>query len=201
VIRKTVLALSLLVMALGTVVVSSAAANASVGPRKTTAVTFTGKITCKIVSKGSTITVKPGLLLTAKRPHGETFTTTINLAKCTGKTSEGGSTILSGKVSGKGTANTTCVGLLTPPLPTTKGTIVWKTKGLPAASTTFTLSKGSLDSTTGVETYSSKQKGSFSGKGSVSAKVKQSTTQLETACESSKGLTTINLASGKVVAG
>ncbi|MFZ0173294.1 MAG: hypothetical protein WAL04_16560, partial [Acidimicrobiales bacterium] len=59
-IRKTVLALSLLVMALGTVVVSSAAANASVGPRKTTAVTFTGKITCKIVSKGSTITVKPG---------------------------------------------------------------------------------------------------------------------------------------------
>jgi hypothetical protein len=195
VIRKSVLSLALLATTLGTVAVSTAGASASVAPHKVTTVTFTGKLTCKVAST-STITIKPGLMLVTKRKV--TLTTTVTLTGCTGKTSQGGAKILSGLATGKATADTSCAGLLTPPLPSPKGKIVWKTKGNHATNTTFTLSKGALNSKTGTETYSSTQKGSFAGKGTSSLKVKQTTSQLETACESKTGLTKINIASGKV---
>ncbi len=203
-IRKSILALSLLVMTLGTVAVSAGAANASVGPHKTTPpVTFTGKITCAI-AKTSTITFKPGLPFGPKTAK-VTITVNASLTNCKGKTSQGGATIVSGTATGKTTVSASCESLVTS-VPSPKGTIVWttKAKGKTAADSTTTLSKGKLTaSKAGIvtETFDSKQKGSFAGSGSVEMVLVPTETQLLAACGTKAGLTKIKVASGKLVAG
>jgi hypothetical protein len=144
VIRKYVLALSLIALPLGTVVASGAAANASVRPHAS--VTFTGSISCAL---SGTIKAKPALTNTAST---STIAITLGgtLSKCTGKTTQGGLTIASGTVKSTATLpkGTTCTGLLTD-TPNPAGTITWKAtkKGGEITATAFKLSKGTVSST------------------------------------------------------
>ena len=73
---------------------------------------------------------------------------------------------------------------------------MWKTSGKPATKTSITLSAGKVDTKTNVVTYHAAQKGSFAGSRTVAATIKQTTAQLEKACETKAGLTKINLSSG-----
>jgi hypothetical protein len=187
--RKYVLALTLLALPLATLVGTTAA---SASQAHTTTVTFTGKIDCKIAST-STITSKPGLKLTT--PAKVTFTLSATTTKCSGHTTQSGDKIISGKVSASITGKYDCLSLLGT-LPTLKGSIIWKTSGKAATKTSLTLSAGKVDSKTDIVTYHSRQKGSFAGARTVAAKIKQTETQLEKACETKAGLTKINLSSG-----
>lgn len=187
--RKYVLAFSLLALPLATLVGSSVA-NASVHPQKS--VTFTGTITCQAGST-STITATPGLLLS--KAQTVTVAVTGTLTKCSGHTSQGGAKIISGKVSGKVTGSYDCLALLGK-LPAPKGSIVWKTKGKKASKTHFWLANGAYSATANTLTYTASQTGSFAGSASVVLDVKDTEAQLTKLCESKTGLTTISLSGG-----
>jgi len=190
VIRKTVLALSLLVIALGTVAVSSSVAGASVHGT----VTFTGSISCKVATS-SEVTSRPGLETTT--PRKVKFTVSATLVGCKGKTSKGGAKIVSGALTGKATGSYDCEDLLSPP--PLKGKIVWTTIGKAAAGTAITFSSGALSFPN--LTYTSTQTGSFAGTGSVSLTIKGSEDALLAVCGTKKGLTKIKLSSGQVSLG
>lgn len=196
VIRKYVLALSLIALPLGTVVASGAAASASVRPHAS--VTFTGSISCAL---SGTIKAKPALTNTAST---STIAITLGgtLSKCTGKTTQGGLTIASGTVKSTATLpkGTTCTGLLTD-TPNPAGTITWKAtkKGGKITATDFTLSAGSVTSTSPITlTFTSTQTGSFAGTGGTTAVIKQSIGTLLTEC-GGKGVSSLTLTKGSKV--
>lgn len=189
--RQLVVALSALTLPLGAVVLNSATAAATVRPHKT--ITFTGSVSCKIT--GGHITMTPPLaLVTAK-------STVVKIAGkatgCTGSTSQGGATIVSGKISGSVTATTDCADLASG-VPNPVGSITWTTTGNLAKPTKFSLSKGkaALGSKSISITFSSAQTGSFAGTGSAKATVDKTESQLITACESATGLKSLAIASG-----
>jgi hypothetical protein len=192
VIRKYVLALSILSLPLGLVAFGTTTANASVRPHTT--VTMTGSISCKIVGK---ITATPGLKLTT--PQTVKIVLSVTASGCTGNTSQGGATVKSGKVSGTITGSYSCESLLSS-VPNPSGTIKWTSSTTTKiAPTDFALSNGTIVSTAPPTiTYSSTQTGSYAGSGSTTAVVKQSENALITACSSSTGLTKLTIKSGSI---
>jgi hypothetical protein len=191
VIRKYVLALSLLALPLGFVAATGSAANAAVRPHST--VTFTGKISCSITGK---ITAKPGLELTT--PQTVTLTLSATGTKCTGSTSQGGATIVSGKAVGSVKGSYSCESLLSS-VPSPAGNITWKTTGNKATPTAFKLSGGKFNSGPPIViTYNSTQTGSFAGSGKTSATIKQTQSQLVKSCESKAGLKSLTISSGSI---
>jgi hypothetical protein len=191
VIKKYILALSLLALPIATVVASGATANAAVRPDK--AVTFTGKVTCAVTGS---ISASPPLTFTA-------HTTTISLAgkatKCTGSTKQGGVTLKSGVISGKVVAKNTSCASLESGVPNPVGTVKWTGTGGTVTPTAFTLTKGSatFGSSTTTITFSSKQTGSFAGKGSSSGTIDKSESQLIDECNGS-GISKLVISSGKI---
>jgi hypothetical protein len=192
VIRRYVLALSLLALPVVAVVASTASANASVRPHA--GVKFTGSVSCSITGS---IKASPPLLLTT--PQTTTITLTASAKKCTGNTTQGGVTLKTGAISGKVTAkNVDCESLLNG-VPNPTGKISWKGTGGTIQPTTFVLSNGSASfgaSSTTI-TFTSTQKGSFKGSGAASATVNQTEDQLISECEGS-GIAKLVISSGKI---
>jgi len=155
-------------------------------------VTFTGKISCK-VAPTSTITVKPGLTESDRKV---TFTITATTAGCTGHTRQGGSKIVSGKISGHVTGTFSCIGLFFEGPPAMPATVIWKATGKAAAPTEVALTDGQLNESGTQVRYSAKQTGSFKGSGSAEVNPKQTESELEAECTTTTGLTTINVSSG-----
>jgi hypothetical protein len=191
VIRKSILALSLLALPIATVVAAGTTANAAVRPHK--AVTFTGKVSCSVTGS---ISASPPLTFTA-------HTTTISIAgkatKCTGSTKQGGVTLKSGAISGKVVAKNTSCTSLESGVPSPKGTIKWTGTGGTVAPTAFTLSDGAatFGSSTTTITFTSTQTGSFKGKGASSSTIDKTESQLISECEGS-GISKLVIASGTI---
>lgn len=186
--RRSVVTLLVLAASLGVIVGSATSAGAAA--KTTKPVTFPGTIHCTL-AHGAAITSKPALLLSTARQV--TITLSAKVAKCTGQTKHDGSTIVSGSATGTVKGDFSCTSLLSS-FPAPKGSVTWKTKGKPAAKTSFSLSDGAYDLTTGALTYHALQKGSFPGHKTFKAVVAESATQLELACE--VGLSKIPLKSG-----
>ncbi len=184
--RKTVLALTVGCLPLATVAATSAASAAA---RPDSTITFTGKISCSITG---VIHSTPGL----KWSEAQTvkFTLSASLTKCTGHTSQGGATITRGSAHGAVTGSYSCQSLLSS-FPKPSGKITWTTTGNKATPTGFKVTSGSASGFPTV-TLTLSQTGSFAGTGNVTGKIKQSESQLLAACNSSTGLTTINISSG-----
>jgi len=192
VIRKYVLAFSILALPLGLVAFSTNAANASVRPHTT--VTMTGSVSCKITGK---ITATPGLLLTTAR--SVKIALSVTASGCTGHTSQGGATVKSCKVSGTISGSYSCESLLSS-VPNPSGTIAWTSSTTTKiAPTNFKLSGGKITSEKPPTIkYSSTQTGSYAGKGTSTAVVKQTENQIISACSSANGLTTLTVSSGTI---
>jgi hypothetical protein len=195
VIRKYVLALSLLALPIGTVVATGSAANAAVRPL--TAVTFTGSVTCSITGS---ITATPPLLLST--PQTTTIALTATATKCKGAKGvlkQDGVSLKSGKIAGKVVAQKEDCESLVSGVPNPVGTIKWKGKGGTITPTKFTLSDGSatFGSSSTTITFTSAQTGSFAGSGAASATVDQTESQLIKQCEGS-GVATLAIASGSI---
>lgn len=193
-IRKYVLALSLLALPIATIVASDSTANASARPHA--AVTFKGSVTCSITGS---ITASPPLLLST--PQKTTITLTATATKCKGAKGvlkQDGVTLKSGKASGKVVAPKEDCESLVGGVPNPVGTITWAGTGGTIAPTKFTLSDGSakFGSSSTTITFTSTQKGSFAGSGASSATVKKTESQLISECKT--GIAKLVISSGSI---
>ena len=161
-------------------------------------VTFKGSITCGF---SGTLTANPGIKLSSAKT---TITLKLSLVSCKGTTKSGGVTITGGTVTASKsiTASCTSLGSFTPPvLP-----VVWKSTGGSATKSSVTFSSASAAIGTPIKVTlpgsggTGKVTGSFAGsKAKGTAVVKQSTSQLLSACSSSSGVKTLNLTSASTV--
>lgn len=198
VIRKHVLALSLVALSLGSVALSTTAANASVRPHKS--VTMTGTVSCKIAGKITASQVAaPTKGLELSTPENIKITLSVTASACTGNTSQGGATVKSGKVSGSITGSYSCESLLAS-VPNPIGTVKWTSSTTSKITNTkFTLSRGKIaGSSPPTIKYKSTQTGSYAGSGSSTAVVKQTENQLLSACNSANGLKKLTIVSGTI---
>lgn len=190
--RRHLVAVALLAGSIGAFGAATGPAGAVLVAHKT--VTMTGTISCSVSG-----TLKMSPALTTSTPTSTKISLSLKATGCTGDTSQGGATIVSGKISGSVTTTTDCADLvLSVPDPT--GSIAWTTTGNKAAATKFTLSGGSSSFATGdlVLSYDSAQTGSFAGSGSVTSTVDSSLSTLLGECGSKKGLSKVTIASGTV---
>jgi hypothetical protein len=188
--RKSIIALSVLAAPLMMLAVASSAGASPASTHK-----FTGTITCSLTGK---ITANPGL--TIATPTSTKISVKATLSGCTGSTTEDGITISGGTANATVTTTTDCEALLEEGLPNVSGEVKWTATGGSASTTKFTLSDGTLtEGSPDSVSYSSTQTGgSFSGAsstGTFNANVKQSTTTLESECEAGT-LKTVTLSSG-----
>ncbi|MGO9559291.1 MAG: hypothetical protein ACLPQS_10750 [Acidimicrobiales bacterium] len=172
-------------------------------------VTLTGKMVCDL---SGAIALSPAFTTTGT---GKAATVTLSgkLTKCGGKkpfkqgkvTVTGGTITATGSLKDNSCANVALGGTL----PGLKGTAKYTTKGGTAVPTSFSFSGGSFDSSGSPITVAypgtgdtGSATGSFAGKkGGATADVKQTISQLLTACGSSSGLKSIGLSSGAVTFG
>jgi len=167
------------------------ASSASAAPAKVHTHKFTGSISCSLTG---TITAKPGLLLSTARTVKITVRTT--LTGCTGNTTEDGATITGGSGSATITGSYSCTSLTTS-APDPSGEVMWTTTGNNASPTKFTTNTGTFTMGPPVMiSYDTTQTESFTGTGSLSAKVHQHFSTLASRCSRTEGLKTINLSSG-----
>jgi hypothetical protein len=187
--RKYLIATGAVSLSLGAVALTATGASAATGK----AVTFTGSISCNLVG---TITATPPVSNTAQNVK---FTLQGRASSCKGKTSERGVKITGGKITGTAkTTGETCSTVLSSP-PKFAGSIVWTTTGGKATPTAYKLSAGAVTSESPLTVkYTAKQTGSFAGKGSLTAVIKQSSSSLLSECEGT-GVKTLTLTKGSKV--
>jgi hypothetical protein len=187
--RKLLIAAGAVAMSAGAVALTTTGASAA--PQK--AVTFKGSISCAL---SGSVTAAPPVTNTAQTIK---FTIKGTVSGCKGKTSQGGVKITGGTISGSvKTASETCTSVVGSP-PEFAGSIAWKATGGTAAPTAYKLSAGDATSTSPLTiTYTSTQTGSFAGKGSLTAVVKQSVDTLLSECGST-GVKTLTLTKGSKV--